>query len=636
MLNTRTTALPSSSSASLLPPPGTPSEAGPSRTATALPSGVTEGLQARQSAAGGTAPRAPLPAATPAGVAGAAATPPAAPQNLWGRLADLKQNLTALRTLQTHGKEPAPKAVDGQFLDLLIATENARHPSLNLSQQSIDIAAVRSGPAEALKAVSGLADALVKGIKHGQDWRAVLKIDDHHVAVEARHNPKHPTGVSLVVVDSLGSDIKNTEWLQIAQALREHANRALHSAGQAANAQVWINTLNTAMLRTASASGSDVFALATARKMPADGSLVALHKRVLTAQRSTESPTAVRVIDNHSVGDARLFKLTTSPQVMDELLNARPALQQAPVNKKGQTLADYQAAHLATRAPGFGLSHSYNTAYEDKRLHLYERTIAHIESKLAPQLDAMKAHLQDLQRTALGEGSRPAARDGQFMAMLMDAENAQNPSLRLSAHRLDAEQLRTGNPAATDSLWRAITDGMRTGQDWHATLEVQGHHVALAARHDTANPAHLSLVVMADAGAPFKAEDWKAVVGQLLPRMQAQAANSTDGADGKVWMTVLNLSSTQPAHDSAVFALMGAKGMAGDAEIAHIHAEALTQARNVAAPAALRGRPGDALLDPDLTAHHGNLLDTPDLMATQIEMYEQAVGHHELILAEHA
>lgn len=633
MLNTRTTALPASS----LPPlqaSATPPEAGPSRQASPPLSGLVGGPQARQSAtagAAGAAPRAALPGAPRSS---ALAPPSASGGTLWMRLDDLKKDLATLRTLQASGREPSPAAFDGKHLDLLVAAENARNPSLHLSHHSIDIAAVRSNPAAARHAVAGLGDALVKGMQSGQDWRAVLQIDDHHVAVEGRHHPKHPSRVSLAVVDSLGSDVKNTEWLQIAQALCDHANRARLAAGQAPNTQVWINTVNTAMLRTASASGSDIFALAAARKMPADGSLVALHKRVLDAQAHKPAPTAVRVIDNHSVGDARLLKLTTSPLVMDDLLAARPALQQAPVNQKGQTLADYQAAHLGTRTPGFGVNQTYNTAYEDKRLRMYERTIAHIETKLAPQLDAMKAHLQDLQRTAQGEAARPTARDGQFIGMLMDAENAQNPALRLSALRLDANQLWAGDPAATQGLWRTLSEGMRTGQDWHATLDVQGHHVALAARHDTDNPAHVSLVAMADAGSPLKPEDWKQLVGALSQRMQAQA---TEGAEpGKVWMTVLNLSPRQPDHDSALFALMGARGMADDPEVAKVHTEALDQARSVAAPAALRGRRGDHLLEPELATQQGNLLATPDLVALQIEMYEQAVGHHALILAEHA
>lgn len=495
---------------------------------------------------------------------------------------------------------------------------------------------MRSSPADALKTVSGLADTLVKGMQRGEDWRAVLKIDDHHVAVEARHNPKHPSGVSLAVVDSLSSDIKNTEWLLIAQALCEHANRAQVEAGKAPNAQVWLNTLNTSMLQTSTASGSDIFALAAARKMPADGGLMAIHKRMLTEQVRKGSPAAARVINDNSVGDARLFKLMTSPQAMEDLLNARPALQQTPVNKKGQALAAYQAAHVVTRTPGFGMSHNYNAAYEEKRLHMYERAIEHIESKLAPQLDAMKAHLQDLQRTANGQAGRPTARDGQFIGMLMDAENAQDPSLRLSAHRLDAARLQAGDPAATESLWRSITEGMRTGNDWHATLDIKGHHVALAARHDADNPSHVSLVVMVDAGLQMHPQDWKPVLGQLLDRLRAQPAGADGAGAGKLWLTHLSVSAQQPHNDSALFALIAARGMAGDKEIAKVHAEALTQASSAAAPAALRGRPGDHLLDPDHATHGGNLLATPDLIATQIEMYEQAIGHHELILAEKA
>lgn len=632
MLNTRATLRTSSTHAPQST--STPSEiASPSGTATPSPAWPADDPQVRRSSHTGTAPRAQLP--TPSR-ASAPAAPSAGTGDLWPRLSAMKEHLALLQAHHATGRE-LPQPLEGKFLDLLVAAENARNPSLNLSFQSIDIAAVRSNPANALETVSGLGDALVRGMLRGEDWRAVLKIDDHHVAVEARHHPKHPSRVSVAVVDSVGSDIKNTEWLHIAEALREHANRALKREGKVPDAQVWLNTLNTSTLQTATSSGSDIFALAAARKMPADANLMVLHKRVMTQQRRSEAPTAVRVINDNSVGGAQLFKLMTRPQAMEELLGARPELKQAAVNKKGQTLAAYQAAHTELRTPPFGMPHRYNTAHEEKRLRMYERAIEHIESRLAPQLDAMKAHLDDLRLAGNGEARRPAARDGQFIGMLMHAENAQDPSLRLSAHRLDTAGLLAGDPAATESLWGSIAEGMRTGNDWRATLDVDGHHVALDARHDADNPSHVSLVVMVDAGLQMQLQDWKPVVEQLLDRMCAQPAGA-DGAAaaGKLWLTHLSVSAQQPHDDSALFALMAARGMAGDKEIARVHTEALTQANSVTAPAGLRGRSGDHLLDPDLPTHGGNLLATPDLMSTSIEMYEQAVGHHELILAAEA
>lgn len=631
MLNTR--AAVGASSTQPLQASTSSESASPSGAATPSPAWPADGPQVRQSSHTGTAPRTRLP--TPSG-ANAPAAPFAGQGDLWPRLSAMKEHLAILQTHRASGRE-LPQPLEGQFLDLLVAAENARNPSLNLSLQTIDIAAVRSQPANALETVSGLADALVRGMQRGEDWRAVLKIDDHHVAVEARHNPKHPSSVSVVVVDSLRSDIKNTEWLRIAAALCEHANRALKQEGKAPDAQVWLNALNTSTLQTATCSGSDIFALAAARKMPADGDLMVLHKRVMTQQRRTEAPTAVRVIDDNSVGGARLFKLMTRPQAMEDLLGARPDLRQAAVNRKGQTLAAYQADHTESRTPPFGMPHRYNTAYEEKRLRMYERAIEHVESKLAPQLDAMRAHLDGLRLAANGEAHRPAARDAQFIGMLMQAENAQDPSLRLSAHRLDTAGLLAGDPAATESLWGSIAEGMRTGNDWRAMLEVEGHHVALDARHDADNPSHVSLVVMVDAGSKMQLQDWTPVVEQLLDRMHAQPAGA-DGAAaaGKLWLTHLSVSAHQPDDDSALFALMAARGMAGDKEIARVHAEALTLANSVAEPAELRGRSGDHLLDPDDTTQGGNLLATPDLISTQIEMYEQALGHHELILAEEA
>lgn len=546
----------------------------------------------------------------------------------------MKEHLARLRTDHAAGRELPQSAVDGKFLDLLVASANARNPSLRLSLQSIDMESLRRSGASALQAVSGLAVELVNGMKHG-DWHAVLDIDGQHVAVSARHDPKHPERVSLAVMNSLGSGVESAEWLKIAEALCAHANRALVKAGKAPQAQVWLNCLNSSLLQTSTGSGSEIFALAAVAKMPADGGLVVMHRRVLDQQSRTQSPTAARTVDANDVLGAPLFKLMTRRHAMDDLLSARPELQQAKVNKKGQTLDEYQAAHEAPRTPPFGMTSRYNTAYEEKRIHMYERAVKHLKSRLGPQLDDMKAHLGNLRLNLEGQADLPPARDAEFLGMLIDAENARDPSLRLSAHRLDPAQLAAGDPAATESLWSSITEGKRTGKDWNATLDINGHHVAVSARHDAGNPEHVSLVVAEGAGSPMSSEDWKLLVKQLHDRMQAQPADTPAGAGGKLWVTHLDLSARQPETNSALFALMAAKDMGGDPGIAEVHADALAQANSRPEPAAMRGRNGDHLLDPDYGLPGADdPMTSLDMVALQVEMYEEAVGHYELALGK--
>jgi hypothetical protein len=581
-------------------------------------------------AGGARAPRRGPPRPAPRGTGPAQG----APADGWQRLAAMKAHLAHLQAQRAAGAE-LPASGDGKFLDLLVAAANARDPSLRITLQSVDVAALRGDAAAAAEAVSGLAGSLANGVRHGS-WHAVLAIDGHHVAVAAVHDPRHPSRVSVAVLDSLGSELTKAEWLALADGLRIHANHALAQAGKAPNAQVWLNCLSPSLLQTSTGSGSDVFALAALRKMPGDAGLILLHRRVLNGQRRTGESVAVRVSDGRDVIGARLFKLMTRPASMEALLDVRPELRQATVNRKGQTLDAYQAAHEARRKPPFGIGSSYNVAFEEKRLRMVERAIAHLAATLAPGLDDMKAHLADLRRAAAGEAGPPAALDEHFLRMLIDSENARDPSLRLAAHRLDAGRLAAGDPAAAEPLSQAIADGMRSGEDWQATLDIAGHHVALSARHDPAHPGHVSLVVMEDAGSPMSRNDWKTLVAQLVDRLPPQPASAGAAGSAKLWVTHLDLSARQPTANSALFALMAAKDMAGDTGIAAVHAEALAQAAGHPAPGALRGRPADEFVDPGYgEAGAEDPMAHVDIAAQQVEMYQDAVHHHEQALGLH-
>lgn len=630
MLNAGPTPLSASLPAQALQPADGASEAGPSRAASSKgpsrPADVPPGRRAPDAGGAGRVPAAPRTTAP-------FALPRALDSQRWAQLDAMKDHLAELREAFRNQKE-LPRHHDGKFIDQFVRSENARDPLLRLSHHAISVDAVRSGGEAALEAVSGLAGALVKGMKRGEDWHAVLKIDDHHVAVSARHHPRHPSRVSLVVVDGLGSDVAHSEWQQMAELLCEHANRARTEKGKDAKAQVWISYLNPPILRTSTGAGSDAVALAAVRKMRPDPGLRELHEDVMNRQTRDSPSTAVQVLGDNSVLGAPLFKLMSRPQEMDALLRDRPELETAKVNEKGQTLKEYQEAHTAARRPPFGMASQRNVASEEKRLSLYDRAVAHLESKLAPGLAAMQAHLEHLRLAAGGHADLPPARDAKFLDMLMAAECAKDPSLRLQALRLEPALLAQEAPAATEGLWRAIAEGLRKGEDWSATLDIAGHHVALSARHDAVHPSHVSLVVMQGAGAPFSSEDWRLVTAQLNERMQALSA--AEGVSGKIWVTCLDVSASAPGTHSALFALIAARDMRRDDGIAEVHADAWAQAASHGGPAALRNRPGDHLLDPDAAGGTGDLMTSPDVVAMQIEMYEQAVGHYEMILKEQA
>lgn len=553
-----------------------------------------------------------------------------------GRLNDMKAYLAELQSAHATGRELS-QSRDAQFLDLLAAVENARDPSLRLSAHAVNHAALGKGKVVAMKAVAGLARTAIEGMGQGS-WHAVLSVDDHEVALAAKHDPQHPARLSLIAVDSVSSHLLSGQWGQIALLVGEHMNRALAEEGKPADAQVWVNCLNTSTQKTG--EGGAIFALGAVRQMPRDADVQQLHEKVLAQQAGYDAPAAARVVADNSLLGARFFKHMTLSVGLDDLLKRRPELEEVPVNKKGQTLRTHQAEHLLKHRPLWGLPHVYSDSYEQKRLKVYERAIQSIETAAAPQLVAkqlqgMEEYVYELRRAFKGKASLPASRDAEFIGLLVGVENTLDPQLRLSAHRVDPGKLAAREPAAIDDLWRSVAEGVRSGAGWHATVDFGGHHAALSARHDPANAALVSLVMVDGAGSPLSPEDLKGLAQLLSRRLQIQLHDAGDSRQGKVWLTHLDVSARQPdSANSALFALLVAKDLKGEAIVGDVHADALAQARSRDEPAIVRGRAAGDLIDPDYGVDgQGNPQTDPQALREQIEMYRSAIGHYERSLA---
>lgn len=550
------------------------------------------------------------------------------------RLQEMKGYLAELQLAHAAGRE-LPRSRDTQFLDLLVAMENARNASLRLSAQAIDHAALDRGPAAAMKAVAGLARAAIAGMDQGS-WHAVLSVDGHEVAVAAEHDEKHPARLSLVVVDSASSNLSSGQWGQIALLVQQHMNRALSREGKPADAQVWVNCLNTSTEMTATCGGSTILSLAAAREMPHDPDIQQLHKETLGQAAENPAHAAARLsTDNHLLG-ARFFKHMTGPQALQDLLKSRPELEDAPVNKKGTTLREHQAEHVVSHRPPFGVSYTYSDSYERKRLRMYGRAIAHMAPvAMAEQLQGMEAYVHELRRAAKGKAPPPAARDAEFMGLLIDVENTLDPQLRLSAHRVDPVQLAALDPAAINDLWQSVATGVRSGADWHATLDLGGHHAALSARHDPDNRANVSLVVVDGNGSPLLREGAGEALTKLLgDRLQAMLRGTEHAGQGKVRLTHFDVSARQPDINDALFAVLSAKSLKDFRDIGEAHAEALKAASSSVESTAVDRRDGAHLIDPDYGASdQDESIEPEDLKAEldqeQIEMYQRAIGYFE-------
>ncbi|WP_263407408.1 YopJ family acetyltransferase [Ralstonia solanacearum] len=471
-----------------------------------------------------------------------------------------------------------------------------------------------------------------------QSWHAILSTNGYQAAVSVRHHAAHPERISLVVVSSAGEMLSEPEWHRVATLLAEGVDKALeqHRALVLENvpsrATVDVHCLHTCTQLIS--DGEAILALSAAKAMPADKDVAALHQRALADAGERESPVGVRIENDNDYLGPRFFKYMTYPFGTDKLLKKRPAFETQPVNKKTELpLREFQAMHMRPRVPRFGLREQRNTAHETKRLQLYERAIAHLGASV--RVDGMAGYLHELQRAHGGGTAPPAPRDAEFLDLLAGVENMLDPQLRLSTHRIDTAKLETRDPGAIASLTPILAEGLRSGNDWRATFDLGGHHVAVDARHDSEHPTHLSLAVLNGAGSPLSRKDWRNLSRALRNSVNAitQAGEGNGARTGKVWLTHLDISSHLTGTDTALFALRTAKAMRDDPGIAGVHGKALALASSSPSTAGSTGDSGDALID---EGHNPKSEDHALLeglvRGEQIQLYERAIPYLERLL----
>jgi hypothetical protein len=567
--------------------------------------------------------RRPARLLTPSGALAAAASAP----DIRERIADMKGYLADLHVAYAAKVELLPsKRRDAQFVDLLVAVENARDPKLNLSSHAIDYKRLSKG--DDPSAAIDLARRLVAEMNQPDAWHAIVSMNGFEVALSAKHDPQRPMHVSLVVVSSAHEEAR--DWKMVASTLVDHLNEALDEAGKPRQAKVLVNCLNTSIQRTN--EGSAIFAIAVAREMPGDPGIGQVHEEALTQAAVEPRDFTVHEHSGDKLLGPRFFKHMTLKSSMDALLEARPDLEHEPINTQQQTLRERQGDHLAEHKPSSRLSFPtiYSGSYEKKRLNMYEQAIRHIEAAAAPaivaaQVKEMRAYLHELQRAYKGKAALPAPRDAEFLDLLVAVENAMDPQLRLSAHKIEVPKLAERNSAAIANLSGFLAEGVRNGAGWHATLDFDGHHAALSARHNPENTAHVSIVLLNGTGSTLPREHWQNLSIVLDQRLQQILHDTGDTRPSKLWVT--HFSAPALAPDSALSTLLAAIGMKDDRRVAQLHSEALVHVAKEPGTAALLYLKDDG--DPLIEATE----DGDDLLIDQIEMYRAAIGHFERSLA---
>jgi hypothetical protein len=266
---------------------------------------------------------------------------------------------------------------------------------------------------------------------------------------------------------------------------------------------------------------------------------------------------------------------------------------------------------------------------------MYERLVDRLETtvasqQLAGQIGDMKAYVNELKRAAKGKTTLPVSREAGFLKLLVGVENTLDPQLRLRAHSLDVAKVVAGDQAATDDLWHSLAEGVRTGADWHATLDIAGYHAALSAKHDPADTSIMSLVVIDGAGSPMDLEHWETLTALLCRRLHREQAETDDDRMGKVWLMRLNTAAIPPGSDGALFALTAATEMKGAPSIGETHAQALAQANESQDFDMAWERDAGELSDVDGgPTDGGHLLADPGVQQERIDLYKRAIGYYE-------
>uniref|UniRef100_UPI003907EFD8 YopJ family acetyltransferase n=1 Tax=Ralstonia syzygii TaxID=28097 RepID=UPI003907EFD8 len=251
---------------------------------------------------------------------------------LKARLVAMRQYLAELKTAAYANPDiraETPGHRDAQFLDLLVAVENARHPKLALSAHTIDSAALEAcNPA----AVASLANHLEASMRSGDPWHAILSVHQHEMALSVRHHPEQHKQISIIVVDSAPEHLSVPEWNLVAALLAGHLDHKLAQAGDPKGVKIMLHCLNTATQHTN--HGSAIFALSAVKAMPDDEDVGRLHEYALSEAGKHTDSVDVQVIKDNPLLGARFFKHMTHAFGIEPLLTARPNLRNLPVNKK--------------------------------------------------------------------------------------------------------------------------------------------------------------------------------------------------------------------------------------------------------------------------------------------------------------
>lgn len=329
---------------------------------------------------------------------------------LQGSLTKLQQALD--RNLDLEVAQFPIKKVDWALVPLLMASENARNPGLNLVALHMDTAETSfdDDDEDELPPMvnSHNFGKFIESAPPGR-YRAVVNDGPHTRAADIR---KDSQGTTVIVVDPSRKEKDENEY-------DGYADNISSEAGQHAKCAFIPVDLQK------SAFGCRIFSMSLALKMHArEADFTALHDALRTGSdpgplvsrsKTTEELGALLVLDGAPLIDASMMKHSHARSSVRRYLSEHPDQAEPPVNKKQETLEARTNRHLVERhvlnrvdndssAPAQPFKTAkLSTSIEHKRVSLLNRAVAYLDSA-PPQA---VAHMTKLLRQANQQQAKP-------------------------------------------------------------------------------------------------------------------------------------------------------------------------------------------------------------------------------------
>ncbi len=290
--------------------------------------------------------------------------------------------------------------VDRAITPLLIVTENARNPGLNLVPLHMDTAEDEEVRTQPPMAGSRHIAEFVASARPGR-YRAVIDDGSHTRAADIR---KDASGTSVIVVDPLRKERNESAYVDYADNVNSEFGEEAKCAFIPVDIQKSFFDCRTLSLSLALKMQDKGDAFATLHDTLRNGGDPS--HSVSRAER-TEQLGALLVLDGAPLVDARMMKHSQARSSVTRYLDQHPEQAGVPVNKRNETLSDRTTRHLVKRevrnransegqvTGGETKQITFSNSIEQKRIAMLSRAISYVGSAPPPVVMRMAKLLQD-------------------------------------------------------------------------------------------------------------------------------------------------------------------------------------------------------------------------------------------------